>query len=161
MAPFRSQAAATGLSVMLYNKNSNEVLNSANKTAAGNKTFVIDHPDDSAGKYLVHSCMEGPETGVFYRGTGQIVDGSSCVITLPSYVDSLAAHFTVQLTPVYDGQANPRLRCSSVKDNRFTVYGSRNCKFFWIVHGRRCEIAVEPLKAVTEIKGKGPYRWRT
>jgi hypothetical protein len=105
--------------------------------------------------------MEGPETGVFYRGTGQIVDGISCIVSLPSYVSSLATYFTVQLTPIYDGNPNPKLRCSSVKDNRFTVYGSRRCHFFWIVHGRRGEVVVEPLKNETEVKGVGPYRWRT
>jgi len=102
--------------------------------------------------------LEGPETGVFYRGTGQIVDGHSCVVTLPSYVDALATHFTVQLTSVYDGDTNPKLRCSPVKNNQFTVYGSRNCQFFWCVYGRRGEVEVEPLKSETEVRGQGPYK---
>ena len=156
--PIRSQAAASALSVLMYDTVTDELIRSSNTTAAGNKTFVIDHPDD-AKKYLVHSCLEGPETGVFYRGTGQIVNGSSCVVSLPSYVDSLATHFTVQLTSVYDGDTNPKLRCSPVKNNQFTVYGSRNCQFFWSVYGRRGEVEVEPLKSDTDVQGVGPYKY--
>jgi hypothetical protein len=33
------------------------------------KTFIIDHPIKK-DKYLVHACVEGPETGVYYRGKG-------------------------------------------------------------------------------------------
>jgi hypothetical protein len=157
IAPIRRQTAASGLSVLMYDTATKELMKSSDTTAAGNKTFIIDHPDDPR-KYLVHSCLEGPETGVFYRGTGQIVDGRSCVVSLPPYVDSLATHFTVQLTSVYDGDTNPKLRCSPVRDNQFTVYSSRNCQFFWCVYGRRGEVAVEPLKSETEVRGQGPYR---
>ena len=179
--PIRTDAATTTMSVLMYNQTTKEVLRSTNTTAAGTKTFVIDHPDD-AKKYLVHSCLEGPETGVFYRGIGQIVDGHSCVVSLPPYVDSLATHFTVQLTPstfekggakseatgseatgseaneIVD-RTNPKLRCSPVKNNQFTVYGSRNCQFFWSVYGRRGEVEVEPLKSETEVQGVGPYKY--
>ena len=34
---------------------------------AASKTFVIDHPIDPE-RYLVHACVEGPESGVYYRG---------------------------------------------------------------------------------------------
>ena len=158
IAPIRSQGAASALSVLMYDTVTDELIRTSDTTAAGNKTFVIDHPDDDK-KYLVHSCLEGPETGVFYRGTGQIVNGSSCVVSLPLYVDSLATHFTVQLTSVYDGSTNPKLRCSPVKNNQFTVYGSRNCQFFWCVYGRRGEVEVEPLKSDTDVQGVGPYKY--
>jgi hypothetical protein len=45
-----------------------------------------------------------------------------------------------------------------VTDNSFVVFG-KNVKFFWIVHAKRSEIEVEPLKATTVVKGEGPYLW--
>ena len=36
-----------------------------------NDDNIIDHPDDKENKYLIHGCLEGPEVGVYYRGTVQ------------------------------------------------------------------------------------------
>ena len=47
---------------------------------------------------------------------------------------------------------------SEVENNQFTVYGD-NCDFFWVVHGKRGIIDVEPLKKDVAIKGDGPYKW--
>jgi hypothetical protein len=124
-----------------------------------NKTFIIDHPDDPE-KYLVHACLEGPDVGVYYRGTSQIVNNDSIVIDLPAYVKNLATDFTVHLTPIYD-DTNVNLTTlvsSKVENNRFTVYGD-NCEFCWVVHGKRGDIEVEPLKKDVIVKGNGPYKW--
>ena len=53
-----------------------------------NKTFVIQHPTEY-NKYLVHSCLEGPESGVYYRGRGVIEESNNiCLIKLLNiYVD--------------------------------------------------------------------------
>ena len=123
------------------------------------KTFVIDHPIDS-NKYLVHACLEGPESGVYYRGEDQITNNSYAVIELPKYVDKLAKDFTIHLTPIYDDNnlQDITLKCSRIKDNKFTVYG-KNCNFYWIVYGKRLEVEVEPLKVNLNVKGSGPYTW--
>ena len=42
--------------------------------------------------------------------------------------------------------------------NKFTVHGE-NCEFFWIVHGKRADITVEPDKDSVDVKGSGPYKW--
>jgi hypothetical protein len=47
---------------------------------------------------------------------------------------------------------------SEIEGNKFTVFGE-NGKFFWIVHGKRCSIDVEPDKSTTVVKGTGPYKW--
>ena len=120
------------------------------------KTFVIDHPVDST-KYLVHSCLEGPEAGVYYRGKGEITNNSSVEIELLSYVEKLAKDLTVQVTPIYDGK-NRLLNSSEVENNKFTVYGE-NGKFFWHLYGLRSEIIVEPSKDSVFVKGDGPYKW--
>ena len=121
------------------------------------KTFVIDHPDDKS-KYLVHGCLEGPEAGVYYRGKDEIRDEKSVTIELPDYVKNIATELTIQITPIYDGKTIKTFNVSEVEDNKFTVYGP-NGKFYWIVHGKRLSISVEPLKEEVNVKGDGPYKW--
>ena len=126
------------------------------------KTFVIDHPIDK-NKYLVHGCLEGPEAGVYYRGKEEITNNESVTILLPDYVKNLVREFTVQLTPIFNKQSQNgrninQLYTSEVENNSFTVYGE-NCKFFWLVQGKRADIEVEPLKNSVDVKGTGPYKW--
>jgi hypothetical protein len=118
------------------------------------KSFIINHPVDN-DKYLVHACLEGPEAGVYYRGTGEITDNKSVAIELPHYVDKFARDFTLQITPIYNGKINI-LNASEVANNLFTVYGE-NCKFYWTVYGKRLDIVREPLKCEVDVKGNGPY----
>jgi hypothetical protein len=131
----------------------------ASLNVTGSKTFVIDHPTKS-DNYLVHACLEGPEAGVYYRGEAKIVDNKSTIVFLPDYVESLATNYTTHLTPIYDDNEDEQinLKCSRVKDNKFTVYGKK-CSFYWIVYGEREKINVEPLKKYTSVKGEGPYKW--
>ena len=121
------------------------------------KSFIVEHPLDK-NKLLVHACLEGPEAGVYYRGTGQITDNNSTTIKLPDYVEKLATNFTVQITPIYNGKINV-LNSGEVVNNSFSVYGE-NCKFYWAVYGKRIEIDnVEPNKDDVSVKGSGPYLW--
>ena len=64
--------------------------------AAPFKLFDIPHPTKS-GYRLVHTCLEGPEIGVYYRG--RLVNSN--VIELPEYWRGLvdAETITVSLTP--------------------------------------------------------------
>ena len=135
------------------------------------KSFVIDHPVDDE-KYLVHACLEGPESGVYYRGTNEITNNESTVVCLPNYVGHFSFDFTVHVSPIYqepedkedESQQNPEqqqsksLGVSKVENNQFTVYGD-NCEFFWIVSGTRISINVEPFKRNSNMNGDGPYRW--
>ena len=126
------------------------------------KSFVINHPVNSE-KLLVHACLEGPEAGVYYRGRGEITDETEyCSIYLPDYVDKLATDFTINVTPIYQGQGtkfNPNLLVTDVINNEFKVYGDK-CAFFWVVYGKRMDIKnVEPNKNEVIIEGNGPYLW--
>ena len=123
------------------------------------KNFIIDHPLDK-DKYLIHACLEGPESGVYYRGEGKIRNDKFTIIHLPDYVDKLATHLTVQITPIYSEfyTLTSQLYTSRVQNNSFTVYGT-NCDFFWLVHGKRSDIDVEPNKQDIIVKGDGPYTW--
>lgn len=64
---------------------------------AKHKNFVIDHPL-KRNKKLVHSCLEGPENGVYFRG--RLTNKSE--IQLPSYWCELVdeGSITVQLQPI-------------------------------------------------------------
>jgi hypothetical protein len=70
----------------------------------------------------------------------------------------LATDFTIQITPIYSNKEIKQLYTSEVENNSFKVYGE-NCKFFWCVQGKRCDIEVEPNKLCVKVKGDGPYKW--
>jgi len=137
--------------VLTYNTGTNEI------TYNSGKTFIIDHPTDD-NKYLVHACLEGPESGVYYRGEGEIVNNETTTIMLPDYVGKFATDFTVQLTTIYTGNKNQTFQSTRVEEGSFKVYGD-NGKFFWLVQGKRGDVDVEPLKSNTVVKGDGPYTW--
>jgi hypothetical protein len=141
----------------------------------GNKTFVIPHPLDKE-KYLVHACLEGPEAGVYYRGTSFILPEADFIeITLPNYVDTLANNFTVHVTPVTDQASDVILSASRFIGGKFKVYQKKTTwkkvwqrlkktpakpqYFDYIVFGKRASLETEPLKALVEVKGQGPYTW--
>ena len=105
----------------------------------------------------MHACLEGPESGVYYRGKCEITNGEFVEINLPDYVEKLATELTVQITHIYDGTVKT-YSASEVANNSFTVHGE-NGKFYWIVHGKRAPVDVEPLKSETNVKGTGPYKW--
>jgi hypothetical protein len=134
---------------LVYDASTNEI--AYNTT----KTFVIDHPSDHQ-KYLVHACLEGPEAGVYYRGSGFIQADSSTTVLLPYYVDKIATNFTVHLTPL---GKKASLWSSKVLNNQFTVYSDSQVEFNYIVYGTRIEIETEPSKKDFIINGSGPYAW--
>ncbi len=56
------------------------------------KSFKIPHPAQE-NKYLVHGCLEGPEHGIYIRGT--IKTKHKTVIALPKYFLALGYNYTV------------------------------------------------------------------
>lgn len=159
ISPLRSGTSLTGsgsVYVMLYNSSTYEVGYSSVATVT-TKTFVIPHPTTPT-KYLVHACLEGPESGVYYRGKGEVTDNQQTTVYLPDYVDALATEFTVQITAIYNGSQIQVYNASEVANNQFTVYGPTG-KFYWLVQGKRGDIEVEPDVYTTKVHGNGPYRW--
>ena len=123
------------------------------------KTFIINHPLDE-NKYLVHACLEGPEVGVYYRGTAEILD-KYLEIELPEYVKTLATDFTVYVTHEFDEEIDtePKIYAASkIVNNKFKIYGPKG-KASWLVFGKRGDINVEPLKSSVNVKGDGPYKY--
>jgi hypothetical protein len=148
----------TGLNALVWNPVTGEVIND------GAKSFIINHPLDE-NKYLIHACLEGPESGIYYRGNSKIIENNEVVITLPDYVARLGSAFTVHLTQ-YTNNYDPNLKpisSSKVKLTNgkalFKVFGENGSKFSWIVHAKRNDIKVEVNKQDIEVHGDGPYKW--
>jgi len=147
-------------SLLMYDVERNEIGYSTDSNVNNiSKTFVIDHPIDQE-KYLIHACLEGPEGGVYYRGTSEITNNEYVEIDLPLYVSLIATDFTILTTPIYSetNSLNKPLRSTTVKNNKFKVYGE-NTKLCWRLLGKRQHIEVEPLRIKTRIQGSGPYKW--
>ena len=133
------------------------------------KNFEIEHPlasDESPNKYnmmhLVHSTLEGPEYGVYYRGSAQL-DSGAVKVDLPEYFEALAekTDATVQLTSV-GGISNLTIKLdeeSIFTNNSFCVCtddaGSQTQCFHWIVNGRRIDKHI--LCAIAQGDRPGAY----
>jgi hypothetical protein len=122
-------------------------------TATGAKNFRIVHPLDNT-KYLTHSCIEGPETVVFYRGEGQTDANAIATITLPDYFEALTRpeKRTVQLTEIFEDDETElgKLAASRVLDGKFKVRSEyANQKFYWEVKAVRADI--DELAVETDI----------
>jgi hypothetical protein len=129
--------------------------------------------------------LEGPEAGVYYRGTSFLDPAEKYrEIALPAYADALATEFTVHVTPVMADDNTSEfvtLMVSRVKEGKFKVYRekpkikfltrawkwllrkkkSKNLPvhFDYIVFAKRLEMNVEPLKTEVTINRIGPYTW--
>ena len=107
------------------------------------KLFKIDHPT-KPGYSLIHSAIEGPEIGVFYRGDGKLANGQA-VVELPEYFEALTRQEgrTISLTAI--GSQPYQLSYSEIMDGEFRVYGEKeDGEFSWEVQAVRAD--VEPLE---------------
>ena len=92
-----------------------------NITCGGTKFFDIPH-QAKEGWGLRHGAIEGPESGVYFRG--KLKDGSS-IIELPEYWKWLVHEdtITVNLTPVGQYQT---LYVKEIKDNKVYIGSDNN-----------------------------------
>jgi hypothetical protein len=127
------------------------------------KTFVIDNPIDK-NKYLIHACLEGPTTDVFYRGESQLRNGT-VNIKLPEYFEKLTEknNRTILLTHI-EGFDKLAVKKGGVKNGTFTVYSDNpksDQEFYWEVKAIRkdCRYNVEPYKNEIDVFGDGPYKY--
>jgi hypothetical protein len=128
-------------------------------TVSGTKSFAIPHPLHSEELRLVHSCLEGPENGVFYRGMGRLQNGRA-TIRLPDYFEALTRpdRRTVLLTPKFEAdEPIASLAASEVKNGQFSVRAADdrnpNQTFDWEVKAVRAdldELSVEVPKGSLE-----------
>lgn len=107
------------------------------------KNFVIPHPTKE-GKQLVHTCLEGPENGVYVRG--RLLNKTE--IELPEYWTNLVdeSTITVSLTPI---GAHQDIIVKRIGDNKVYLQARPgipvNC--FYHIFGTRKDVP----KLITEI----------
>jgi hypothetical protein len=120
----------------------------------GSGTFQIDHPQDPANRYLVHSFVESPEMMNVYAGVAFCDANGEATVEMPSYFEALNRTFRYQLTPV--GQSAPNLfLADEVTEGQFRIAGGApGLKVSWQVTGVRQDafaeanpVVVEPEKA--------------
>jgi hypothetical protein len=109
---------------------------------ADTKSFDIPHPIKK-NKRLVHGTLEGPEFGMYQRGT---LKSNLTIeeIPLPAYWGKLVSDYTVSLTP--HGNYNVWLvekhkNMFEIKTNADALNGAWECE--WIVIGRRNDYPLE------------------
>jgi hypothetical protein len=154
ISSIRSIANSWPQNVLKYNTTTKEVTYQTYATE-GAKTFVINHPlyDD---KYLVHVCMESPESGVMYRGECILKNNEgSKIIYLPSYCTEWS-NYTINITAI--DSLNINMYTSDVSNNMFTIHGDDGV-IHWTVYATRDSIVVEPDINSTTIHGNGPYKY--
>lgn len=107
--------------------------------STGAKNFRTDHPEDPT-KEIYYAAIEGPEVGVYIRGTAELIGGES-IITLPDHFRFVTAEegITVQVTPL--SAASEGLAVTSKSTSQITVRELRNgtgsYSFDYVVSGVR------------------------
>jgi len=103
--------------------------------SASSKSFLIDHPTKE-NKKLEHGCLEGPEFGVYHRGTTQ-----SNTITLPDYWSGLVREdtVTVQLTP-RGGFQHLYVVSTSLSQIVIGAADGESIDCFYTIYGERADI---------------------
>lgn len=103
------------------------------------KNFVIDHPI-KPGYELAHSSLEGPEIGVFYRGTGRLSHGRATVV-LPDYFDALTRDGSATVLLTAKGDQPFLLSYDRFDEKSFVVHGAKaDGEFDWEVKATRQDV---------------------
>lgn len=107
------------------------------------KNFVIDHPTKE-GKKLVHTCLEGPENGVYVRG--KLVDES--VIELPEYWTKLVDESSISISITALGNSQD-IFVSKIENNKIYLQEKESLPIscFYHIFGTRNDVE----KLITEI----------
>ena len=138
----QSGAGTTMLTVFGGPSTGNAALVVNGHIKADTKSFDIPHPIKK-NKRLVHGTLEGPEFGMYQRGT---LKSNLTIeeIPLPAYWGKLVSDYTVSLTP--HGNYNVWLvekhkNMFEIKTNADALNGAWECE--WIVIGRRNDYPLE------------------
>ncbi len=103
------------------------------------KNFLVEDPTN-ASRMIKHTSLEGPEAGIYFRGTGELVNGQA-TLTFPDYFVALADpnSVTVQLTPA--ARFSKGLATEDITGTNCTVVelwtGNGNYKFDYVVQANR------------------------
>jgi hypothetical protein len=123
--------------------------------------FKIDHPLDSANKYLAHSFVESPDMKNVYDGVVVLNAKGEALVRLPPWFEALNRDFRHQLTAI--GAPGPNLHIAQeISKNSFKIAGGKpKMKVSWQVTGIRKDAWAECNRLVVEekkpIKQRGYY----
>ena len=101
--------------------------------SAVTKSFLIDHPSKEGAK-LQYASLEGPENGVYVRGTTK-----ETFITLPNYWRDLVHNSSITVTLTSVGSFQPLFVES--KSNREIIVGGVCGYYDYVVYGERKDVA--------------------
>ncbi|MBX3103212.1 MAG: hypothetical protein KF690_11940, partial [Bacteroidetes bacterium] len=155
-APTTSAALAGNTYAGYFNGNTH--INGILSKSGG--TFKIDHPDDPANKYLIHSFVESPDMMNIYNGNVTTNASGEAWVELPDYFHTLNKDFRYQLTVV--GTFAQAIIGQKVENGRFLIRTNEpNVEVSWQVTGIRKDPWAEqhPVVPVMEkpAEEKGKY----
>lgn len=109
----------------------------ASSASASIKQFLIDHPQDPANKYLVHSSVESDERRNIYDGTVLLDGDGRAWVVLPTWFEALNRDFRYQLTAI--GGPGPNLHIAQkIHGSQFQIAGGApGLEVSWQVTGIR------------------------
>ncbi|MFN0202711.1 MAG: hypothetical protein ACKVTZ_14400 [Bacteroidia bacterium] len=125
----------------------------------GGGTFKIDHPQDPANKYLLHSFVESPDMMNIYNGNITTDANGMATVTLPAYFEALNMDFRYQLTTI--GTFAQAIVANEVQSNQFTIQTDKpNVKVSWQVTGVRKDAWANAHRVVPEMDKVGAEKGR-
>jgi len=120
--------------------------------AAG--TFRIDHPQDPANKYLIHSFVESPDMMNVYNGNITTDGNGDANVELPSYFEAENIDFKYQLTVI--GQFSQAIVAEKVSNNHFKIKTDKpNVEVSWQVTGVRNDAYAQKHRIIPVVMKEG------
>jgi hypothetical protein len=127
--------AHNGISYGLAGLFGGDVYVSGSLAKAGG-SFVIDHPTDTANKYLYHSFVESPDMMNIYNGNIVTDASGAAIVTMPDWFEALNRDFRYQLTVI--GQQAQAWVAAELVNRAFTIKTDKgNVKVSWQITGIR------------------------
>ncbi len=117
----------------------------------GGGSFKIDHPQDPANKFLVHSFVESPDMMNIYNGNVITDAQGMAIVELPEYFDALNIEFRYQLTVI--GEFAQAIVKEEISGNQFTIQTDKpNVKVSWQVTGVRNDAWAQENRIEVEVE---------
>jgi len=121
---------------------------------SGAKYFVEPHPTDPA-KEIRYVCLEGPESGTYFRGSGRIVGGFAKIV-VPEDFRSVSS--TEGLTVIAMPVGGPAvLVCVRKSLDEIVIQGSGDVEFDYMVNGiRKAYEGFQPISENRDFVPRSP-----
>ena len=123
--------------------------------AKGGGTFKIDHPQDPANKYLIHSFVESPDMMNIYNGNVTTDANGYATVEMPDYFEAANKDFRYQLTVM--GTFAQAIVKEKISGNKFVIQTSEpNVEVSWQVTGVRADQWADANRVVPVVDKEVP-----